>query len=435
MAENELLIVGGRTISGAHKVPGNKNAALPMLAAVLLTEEPVILENLPLIDDVLTTIELLRALGVEASIDREARRAVLRAGRVAVTSLPPELCAKVRATILFAGPMVARAGEICIPATGGDPIGRRRIDTHIFGLGALGASFFKDKDGGGYGFKARGRLVGADITLDEASVTATENIVMAAATAQGSTTIYNAACEPHVQDLCRMLCAMGARIDGIGTNLLRIEGVERLHGATARIGPDYIEAASYLVAALVTGGELTLEGVEERDFAVLGKAFSKFNVQWTLGNGTLHLPPSQELSVINDFGGAIPKIEDGIWPSIPSDLMSVLIVLAIFSEGTSLFFEKMFESRMYFVDHLINMGAKIVQCDPHRIVVVGSHTPGLSGCTASSPDIRAGIALVIAALGAGGRSRIQNAQSIDRGYEDVVERLSNLGAGISRSVD
>ena len=433
--KNELIINGGHPISGVHRVPGNKNAALPMLAAALLTDEPVTLENLPLISDVLTTIELLRALGTEVTLDREARRLTLRAVNVKVTTLPEDLCAKVRAAILFAGPMVARAGRILISATGGDPIGRRRIDTHIFGLAALGADFFRDEGAGGYGFLAEKPLRGAAITLDEASVTATENIVMAAATASGTTSIYNAACEPHVQDLCKMLVAMGAKIDGIGTNLLRIEGVRKLHGATAVIGPDYIEAASYIVASLATGGELVLRGVAGRDFDVLGKAFSKFGAKWEIEGDTLRLPGSQRLAVIDDFGGAIPKVEDGIWPAVPSDIMSVLIVLAIFSEGTSLFFEKMFESRMYFVDHLINMGAKIIQCDPHRIVVVGSRTPQLSGCTASSPDIRAGIALVIAALAAKGRSRIQNAQSIDRGYEDVVARLSALGADIRRETD
>lgn len=432
--KNELIITGGRTITGVHEVPGNKNAALPMLAATLLTDEPVVLENLPLIDDVVTTIELLEALGVEVRLDRNGRSATLRAGKIASTSLPPGLCAKVRATILFAGPMLARSGRISIAAPGGDPIGRRRIDTHIFGLESLGARFFRVEDGREYGFVASGGLAGADLTLDEASVTATENIVMAASTAAGTTTIYNAACEPHVQDLCRMLVSMGAKIEGIGTNYLKIEGVDRLHGTTARIGSDCIEAASYIVAALVTGGELTVKGVAKRDFDVLDKAFSKFGVKWSVDGDTLHLPPSQRLAVVEDFGGAIPKIEDGIWPSIPSDLMSVLIVLAIFTEGTMMFFEKMFESRMYFVDHLINMGARIVQCDPHRIVVVGSRNPRLSGSTASSPDIRAGIALVIAALAASGRSRIQNAQSIDRGYEDVVERLGKLGADIVREV-
>ena len=431
-AKNELHINGGHPISGVHRVPGNKNAALPMLAATLLTDEPVTLENLPLISDVSTTLDLLRDIGAEVSLDSNARRVTVCTRKIAKTSLDPELCAKVRATILFAGPMVARAGRIEISAPGGDPIGRRRIDTHIAGLAALGATLFRTGENNGYGFFADGRMHGAEIILDEASVTATENILMAAAAAEGETTIYNAACEPHVQDLCRMLCAMGAQISGIGTNLLRIDGVPRLHGATARIGYDYIDAASYMAASLVTGGALTVKGVSERDFGVLRKACAKFGVRWEIDGDTLHLPVGQRLAVVDDFGGAIPKIEDGIWPSIPSDLMSILIVLALFAEGTTIFFEKMFESRMYFVDNLINMGAKIVQCDPHRIVVVGSHKPALSGCTVTSPDIRAGIALVIAALGARGKSVIQNAQSIDRGYEDVEKNLSSLGASVER---
>ena len=433
--KNELKIAGGRMISGTHEVHGNKNAALPMLAATLLTDEPVTLENLPLIDDVRTTLELLRRIGAEVQLDEPARRVTVCARDVTATTLPADLCVKVRATILFAGPLVARAGRIEIPATGGDPIGRRRIDTHIAGLAALGADFIRLEAGSGYGFERAGALSGADIILDEASVTATENILMAAASAEGETSIYNAACEPHVQDLCAMLSAMGARVEGAGTNFIRIAGAKRLHGTTARIGADYIDAGSYMVAALVTGGELAVKGVCDRDMRVLAKAFSKFGVRWTMEGDTLRLPGGQHLAVVNDIGGAIPKIEDGIWPSIPSDLMSVLIVLAIFSEGTTLFFEKMFESRMYFVDNLINMGAKIVQCDPHRIVVSGSRAPGLEGCRMSSPDIRAGIALVIASLGANGESVIQNAQSIDRGYEDVVGSLVSLGASVERRLD
>ena len=429
---DSLRITGGQPISGVHVVYGNKNAALPMLAATLLTDEPVVLENLPLIEDVFTSLELLEAIGAEVALDRANHKVTICARNIALTSLPPKLCAKMRATILFAGPLVARAGRIEIPSTGGDPIGRRRIDTHIAGLGALGAVFSRTPDGSGYGFVAPAPLKGADIILDEASVTATENILMAAASAEGVTSIYNAACEPHVQDLCAMLTAMGAQIEGVGTNRLVVHGARRLHGATAAIGSDYIDAASYIVASLVTGGELTVKGVSARDFGVLGKAFAKFGVKWTLDGNVLHLPAKQPLAVVDDFGGAIPKIEDGIWPSVPSDMMSVLIVLAIFTEGTTLFFEKMFESRMYFVDHLINMGAKIVQCDPHRIVVIGSHNPALSGCRVSSPDIRAGIALVIAALGAKGESVIQNASSIDRGYEDVVGNLGALGASVKR---
>lgn len=430
---SELIIEGSHQISGEHVVPGNKNAALPMLAAALLTKEPVTLVNLPVINDVLTTIDLLKAIGVSVNLDRENKTVTLEARSLTGYALPGELCTRVRATILFAGPMVARLGKVAIAEPGGDVIGRRRLDSHISGLAALGVIFGNRGDGvSGYRFDAHDGLKGAEITLDEASVTATENIVMAASLAEGVTTIYNAACEPHVRDLCAMLCQMGAKISGAGTNRIEIEGVKELHGAVAKIGPDYIDAGSYMVAALVTGGELTVRGIDKRDFAVLEKAFSKFGVRWTIEGDALHLPGGQRLKVVDDYGGAIPKVEDGIWPSFPSDLMSILIVLAVFSEGTVLFFEKMFESRLYFVDHLINMGAKIVLCDPHRAVVIGSPKPNLAGCSVSSPDIRAGIALVIAALGATGRTVIQNAQSIDRGYEDIVENLTALGAKLTR---
>ncbi len=425
---SKLVIKGGKTITGTHATPGNKNAALPMLTAALLTDEPVVLDNLPLIRDVITTIELLRALGAEADIDEAAHRVTICAKNLRTSTLDPELCAKARASILFAGPLLARLGKVDIASSGGDVIGRRRVDTHVSGLQALGATADVSS---GYAFEAPASgLTGRYILMDEASVTATENLVMAASTAHGTTTLYNAACEPHVQDLCRMLCAMGAQISGIGTNLLRIDGVSRLHGATARIGADYIDAGSYITAALVTGGELDVTGVRARDFAILEKQFAKFGVKWTLDGHVLHLPGGQELATQYDLGEAIPKIEDGIWPAFPSDLMSILIVLATQTRGTTLFFEKMFESRLYFVDHLISMGAHIVLCDPHRVVVTGSTQ--LHGGRVTSPDIRAGIALLIAALAAHGESHVLNAESIDRGYENVEERLGELGADIRR---
>ncbi len=425
---SKLVIKGGKTITGTHATPGNKNAALPMLTAALLTDEPVVLDNLPLIRDVITTIELLRALGAEADIDEAAHRVTICAKNLRTSTLDPELCAKARASILFAGPLLARLGKVDIASSGGDVIGRRRVDTHVSGLQALGATADVSS---GYAFEAPASgLTGRYILMDEASVTATENLVMAASTAHGTTTLYNAACEPHVQDLCRMLCAMGAQISGIGTNLLRIDGVPRLHGATARIGADYIDAGSYITAALVTGGELDVTGIRARDFAILEKQFAKFGVKWTLDGHVLHLPGGQELATQYDLGEAIPKIEDGIWPAFPSDLMSILIVLATQTRGTTLFFEKMFESRLYFVDHLISMGAHIVLCDPHRVVVTGSTQ--LHGGRVTSPDIRAGIALLIAALAAHGESHVLNAESIDRGYENVEERLGELGADIRR---
>ncbi len=425
---SKLVIKGGKTISGTHATPGNKNAALPMLTAALLTDEPVVLENLPIIRDVLTTIELLRALGAEADIDEAAHRVTICAKNLRTSTLDPELCAQARASILFAGPLLARLGKVDIASSGGDVIGRRRVDTHVYGLQALGATADVSS---GYSFEAPSNgLNGRYILMDEASVTATENLVMAAATAHGTTTLYNAACEPHVQDLCRMLCAMGAQISGIGTNLLRIDGVPRLHGATARIGADYIDAGSYITAALVTGGELNVTGVRARDFAILERQYAKFGVKWTIEGDVLHLPGGQELATQYDLGEAIPKVEDGIWPAFPSDLMSILIVLATQTRGTTLFFEKMFESRMYFVDHLIGMGAHIVLCDPHRVVVTGPTQ--LHGGHVTSPDIRAGIALLIAALVAKGESEVFKAESIDRGYESVEERFGELGADIRR---
>jgi UDP-N-acetylglucosamine 1-carboxyvinyltransferase len=397
-----------------------------MLTAALLTDEVVTLENLPIIEDVKTTLAQLAKLGVVVELDSASRSVRLQAGRIKSTRLDKSLCGKVRSAILFAGPLLGRCGAATICQPGGDLIGRRRVDTHIAGLRALGANVTLRN---GYAFKTRG-LVGAYILMDESSVTATENLVMAAVLAKGRTTLYNTACEPHVQDLCRMLNAMGASIQGIGTNRLAIDGVERLHGATARIGADYIDAGSYLTAAVVTGGALTIEGINAADFTVLEGPFRKFGVKWSIQGETLTLPGGQKLRTAYDFGDAIPKIEDGPWPAFPSDLMSILIVLATQTRGTTLFFEKMFESRMYFVDHLISMGARIVQCDPHRVVVTGPAQ--LHGTCVSSPDIRAGIALLIAALAAKGESVISNANSIDRGYEEVDVRLKALGAQIER---
>ena len=426
---SRFIIKGGRPISGTHRTPGNKNAALPMLAASLLTEEPVTLTNLPLIADVRTMLELLERMGVEVRLDEAERTVRLQARRIRSSRLDHKLCGKVRSSILFAGPLVARCGSAVIYPPGGDVIGRRRVDTHLDGLQQLGV---KVRTNGSYTFRCR-ELVGTRVLLDEASVTGTENLVMAAVLAKGRTELYNCACEPHVQDLCRMLVAMGAKIGGIGTNLLTIDGVERLQGVEARIGSDYIDAGSYLVAALVTGGELRIQGVEASDFEVLARPFARFGVKWSLERGVLHIPARQRLRTAYDLGDAIPKIEDGPWPAFPSDLMSMLIVLATQTRGTTLFFEKMFESRMYFVDHLIGMGARIVQCDPHRVVVTGPVT--LHNTRVASPDIRAGMALLVAALCARGETVILNAESIDRGYERVEDELRRLGASISREAE
>lgn len=431
---SRLIIQGGKAISGVHVVPGNKNAALPMLAATLLASEPVTLENVPDIADVRVMLEGLRELGAKVEEDlSETHRVRVDARRLrAMPELSEATCARIRTSILFAGPLLARKGRIRLRAApGGDSIGRRRLDTHFDGFHALGV-VGRPRPSGAMTLRApKEGLRGGYFMLDEASVTATENLVMAAVMAMGQTVLYNVACEPHVQNLCRMLCGMGAKIDGIGTNRLTIEGVPCLRGGVFRVGGDAIEAASYLVAALVTGGALTLKGVDREEMAVLKPVFAKFGVRWSFDEaGNLRVPAKQRLQTAYDLGAAIPKIASGPWPALPSDLMSILIVLATQTRGTELFFEKMFESRLYFVDHLIGMGARIVQCDPHRAVVTGPTL--LQGCTVSSPDIRAGIALIIAALGARGTTVILNAESIDRGYEAIEKQLQALGADIRR---
>lgn len=420
------LIINGRHRLGGTLTPvGNKNGALPMLAACLLTDEPVVLHNVPKIEDVAVMLELLASLGVE--VVREERTVRLQARKIRRRELDRTLCRRVRASILIAGPLVARHGRAVVPPPGGDVIGRRRIDTHLDGLRALGIQV---QGGAHYTFRRRD-LKGADLLLDEASVTATENILMAAVLAEGETTVFNAACEPHVTDLCRLLVAMGARIEGLGTNFVRIQGVKTLRGAEHTVEPDYIEIGSYLAAAAVTHGELTVKGAASLPaMRVVSRHFAKLGLKLNKSGADLVLPAHRSLSVVRDAGRALPKIEDGIWPAFPSDLMSVAIVLATQARGSVLFFEKMFESRMYFVDRLIEMGANIVQCDPHRVVVQGPSR--LHGTHLSSPDIRAGMAMLIAALCAKGQSVIDQAQVIDRGYERIDDRLRELGAHIER---
>lgn len=425
-----LEITGGRTVAGAHRVSGNKNAALPMIAAALLSSEPATIENLPDIADVDSMLAAASTFGAKVKRDRAAHSATIDAGRLKSARISAELASKIRTSVLFAGPLLARLGRASLPPPGGDAIGHRRLDTHFAGFKALGAK----TSAGRKTLRFSGALKGARILLDEASVTATENILMACVLAKGTTTIYNAACEPHVCDLAAMLNSMGAKISGAGTNLVTVEGVERLGGCTARVGCDYIEAGSYIAAAAITGGELTLSNIDPGPFAVLEGAFRRFGVSWTIDakERTLRFVARKKpFKMHYDLGDAIPSIADGPWPAFPSDLMSVLIVLATQTRGTCLFFEKMFESRLYFVDGLRQMGARIVQCDPHRVVVTGRSQ--LYGGTFASPDIRAGIALVIAALAAKGRSTILDAEKIDRGYEAVERELSALGASIVRA--
>jgi UDP-N-acetylglucosamine 1-carboxyvinyltransferase len=423
-----LVIQGRKTISGTHRVSGNKNAALPMIAAALLTDGPVTLENVPDIADVSTMLAAAKGFGAKVTRDFAARTVTLVTPRLKSAKIDPALAAKIRTSFLFAGPLLARAGRASLPPPGGDSIGHRRLDTHFAGFKALGAKATLGKKT----LRFAGELKGAKILLDEASVTATENIMMAAVLARGRTEIYNAACEPHIVDLAAMLVSMGAKIEGAGTNLIRIEGVDALSGCKARVGCDYIEAGSYIAAAAVTGGELLLTEVDAAPFEILAGAFRRFGVTWTVDSKehTLRYVPKKRLRMKYDLGDAIPSVADGVWPAFPSDLMSILIVLATQTRGTCLFCEKMFESRLYFVDHLRQLGAKIVQCDPHRVVVTGPSQ--LYGGTVSSNDIRAGIALVIAALCAKGESEILNAGTIDRGYVAVESSLGALGADIRR---
>lgn len=423
-----LKIQGGKTISGVHAVPGNKNAVLPMIAASLLTAEPVTLTNVPAISDVSTMLDAARSFGTKVTRDVKAGTVTLVSPKLKTAKISAELASKIRTSFLFAGPLLARVGRASLPPPGGDAIGHRRLDTHFAGFKALGAKAVAGRKT----LRFKGELKGARILLDEASVMATENILMASVLAKGRTVIYNAACEPHIVDLANMLNLMGAKITGAGTNLISIEGVETLTGCTARVGCDYIEAGSYVAAAAVTGGEILLTGIDPEPFAVMEGAFKRFGVTWTIDakEKTLRYVPKKRLKMRYDLGDVIPSVSDGPWPAFPSDMMSVLIVLATQTRGTCLFFEKMFESRLYFVDSLRQMGAKIVQCDPHRVVVTGPSQ--LYAGSFTSPDIRAGIALVIAALAAKGVSTINNAKVIDRGYVAVEENLKALGANIER---
>jgi UDP-N-acetylglucosamine 1-carboxyvinyltransferase len=420
-----FVIRGGTALRGVHRTPGNKNAVLPMLAATVLTDQPVRLDNVPRIDDVHTTLALLEHLGADVRL--RGHTVTVCAAELKRTRLEPGLCGKVRSSILLAGPLAARHGCAVLAPPGGDVIGRRRLDTHFGALSRLGIAI---EAGRSYRFTRRRGFRGADILLDEASVTATENAVMAAALAPGTTTLFNAACEPHVQDLCTLLQAMGADIAGVGTNRLIVRGVRVLGGARRRVGPDLVEAASFLAAAAVTRGEVTVTGLGGMELLCIDRTLRKLGVpcRQTADGYTVRAHATPRIQ--NDFGDAIPRIEDGPWPALPSDLMSVMIVLATQAAGSVLFFEKMFESRMVFVDRLIEMGARIVRCDPHRVLVSGPAR--LRGMHLTSPDIRAGIALLIAALCAEGESVIDHAEVIDRGYERVDGALRALGAEIVR---
>lgn len=421
-------IEGGFPAKGRIRASGNKNSALPCLAACLLTDEEVILRNVPDIEDVHVMAEILTALG--ASVDREGSDIWrIKTLDIKRSDIPQDLSRKIRASILFAGPLLARTGKAILPPPGGDVIGRRRIDTHFIALSELGA---KIEVNGRYSFTTN-KLAGADIFLDEASVTATENAVMAAALAEGRSVIRNCASEPHVQDLCRLINAMGGSIQGIGSNILVVEGVKELHGAEFSLGPDYMEIGSFIGLTAVTRGELEIEGVEPDDLRMMKLAFGKLGISWTVEGRSLMVPSGQQMRVESDLGGMVPKIDDAPWPGFPPDLTSIMTVVATQVDGTVLIHEKMFESRMFFVDKLIGMGARIILCDPHRAVVSGPCR--LAGSTLSSPDVRAGMAMVIAALCAEGSSTIHNVYQVERGYERLTERLSSLGVRITRMAD
>jgi UDP-N-acetylglucosamine 1-carboxyvinyltransferase len=425
-AVESFVIEGGRPLNGRVRIAGNKNGALPVLAACLLTDEPVVLGNIPRIRDVDTMLALRADLGaaVDWQGDNEVR---VHAAEISKTEVDEELSDRIRGSFLFAGPLLARYGHALLSPPGGDFIGRRPLDTHIHAFQQLGADVSV-----GRRFELRAdRLLGKKIFLDEASVMGTENAVMAASLAAGETVLVNAACEPHVQDLCRFLVSLGARIDGIGSNVLRIEGVERLSGGEHRIGAEHIEAASFIGLAAVTGGDVTVDDVEPDDLMAILAAFDRLGIAVEVSERSVRVPPGQELVIRDDLGDQIPKIEDGPWPMFPADLTSIALAVATQARGTILIFEKMFENRLFFVDKLVRMGARIILCDPHRAVISGPAR--LHGERLESPDIRAGMAMLIAALCAEGTSVIGNISQIDRGYERIDDRLRALGASIERT--
>ena len=423
-----FVVQGGRPLSGTVRPAGNKNAALPILAATLLADGPVDLGNVPKIRDVEMMMALLEDLGARVAWTGPN---TVRGDPAGVTSKPldPGLCAKIRASILLAAPLLARFGQVELPPPGGDVIGRRRVDTHFLALEALGATILV---GDRYKIDAK-TLVGADIFLDEPSVTGTENALMAAVAAKGTTIIRNAAAEPHVQDLARMLVAMGAEIQGIGSNTYVITGGKPLHGTHYEIGPDHIEIGSFIGLAAVTNGQLTIDGVRGDDLRATLIGFDRLGIRPRLDGDQLIVDRDQERRIRADVGGHVPKLEDGPWPAFPADTMSIAVVAATQCTGMVLIFEKMFESRLYFVDKLIGMGARIVLCDPHRAVIAGPSP--LRGGTVESPDIRAGMAMLLAALAAEGQSTIHNIGQIERGYERIDTRLRALGAEIERVDD
>jgi UDP-N-acetylglucosamine 1-carboxyvinyltransferase len=422
---DKFIIEGGVPLNGEVIPAGNKNAALPLLAASLLTDEPIVLRNIPQIQDTLVMRRLIESLGAQINdLDETSWRIEARDLRPA--DLNPDLCRRIRASILVAGPMAARFGEFRLPPPGGDVIGRRRLDTHILALRALGVEVEYER---GFTFQGHG-LRGADFLMDEASVTATENAIMAAVTARGETVIRNAASEPHVQDLCDFLNTLGAQIEEIGSNTLHIYGVPKLHGGEFTIGPDYLEVISFVGAAAVTHGSVRVKGAGVDNLNMIAHVFERLGVRWDVKGDDLIVPAGQELKITPDLDGAIPEIKTNVWPAFPTDLISIAITVATQASGSVLFHDWMFSGRMYFTDKLVGMGAKIILCDPYRCLIQGPNQ--LYGENLESPDIRAGMSMLLAALAAKGKSTIRNISQIERGYQDVDRKLRDLGAKIER---
>jgi UDP-N-acetylglucosamine 1-carboxyvinyltransferase len=426
----KFIIEGEQTLRGTITASGNKNAALKLLPACLLTDQPVVLHNIPSIQDVENTILILRDLGVEiTSLGSGSWR--VHAANLRKTGLDPVLAARTRASFVFAGPMLARTGRVSLPIPGGDVIGGRPLDTHVQALTALGAGVSMSRRGI---FEMHAdRLRGAGyLLLAEASVTATENAIMAAVLAPGETIIDNAASEPHVRDLCVFLNQMGARIEGIGSNHLEINGVERLNGTEFRIGSDFMEVGSFIGAAAVTGGEVRIRDAQPRNLGMIRLVYERLGVRWRDEGEDIVVPAEQELTIHEGLGGRIPEIKPMPWPGFPPDLMSIAVVIATQAKGSILLHDWMYESRFFFVDHLTFMGARIVLCDPHRVLVQGPASLFANPAGVPSPDIRAGMAMVLAALCARGTSTIHNIQQVDRGYAGIDDKLRSLGVAIER---
>jgi len=421
----KFIIEGGVALNGEVTPAGNKNAALPLVAACLLTDQPIVLHNVPQIQDVRVMRNLIESFGAEVE-DLNATSWRITARTLRPADLNPDLCRRIRASILVAGPMVARFSEFKLPPPGGDVIGRRRLDTHMLALRSLGVDVRYER---GFTFQAGG-LRGADFLMDEASVTATENAIMAAVTAKGDSVIRNAASEPHVQELCYFLNGLGAQIEEIGSNTLHIQGVPRLHGGEFTIGPDYLEVISFVGAAALTHGAIRIHNAGVPNLHMIAHVFQRLGIRWQVENDDLIVPAGQELRILPDMDGAIPEIKTNVWPAFPTDLISIAITVATQARGSIMFHDWMFSGRMYFTDKLAGMGAKIILCDPYRCLVQGPNQ--LYGENLESPDIRAGMSMLLAALAAKGKSTIRNIGQIERGYENVDGKLRALGANIER---